>query len=95
MRIPNVRFTSNTSRLALCVGKKIKGEFRADPRLDVFDLVVVESKYGYVFPVVITDIKYSFNGSFNATYEGRVLTTAVESAIGSFVIGASTLGGAV
>lgn len=75
--------------------KKIKGEFRADPRLDVFDLVVVESKYGYVFPVVITDIKYSFNGSFNATYEGRVLTTAVESAIGSFVIGASTLGGAV
>lgn len=72
--------------------KKIKGEFRADPRLDPFDLIVVESKYGYVFPVVITDIKYSFNGSFNATYEGRELKTAVQSVLGAFVVGVSALG---
>lgn len=52
----------------------VKGEYRADPRLDVFDIVKVESsKYGLLNPVVITDIKYTYSGSFKATYAGRVL----------------------
>lgn len=53
--------------------KVVRGEFRADPRLDLFDVVTVESKYGEITPVVITNITYTFNGSFQGTYEGRVL----------------------
>lgn len=52
----------------------VRGEFRADPRLDVFDIVKVESgKYGALTPVAITNIKYSFSGSFKATYTGKIL----------------------
>ena len=52
--------------------KKVSGEFRADPRLDVFDKVKVESKYGVNEAVVITNITYEFSGSFRGKYEGRV-----------------------
>lgn len=51
----------------------ISGEFRADPRLDLYDVVTVESKYGVLSPVVITNITYTFNGSFRGSYTGRVL----------------------
>ena len=53
--------------------KTVSGEFRADPRLDLFDVVTVESKYGDLTPVVITNIKYTFNGSFHGSYTGRIL----------------------
>lgn len=62
---------------ALVTRKTISGEFRADPRLDVYDIVTVESKYGDIHPVVLTDIKYSYSGSFWATYTGRVLNSEV------------------
>ncbi len=51
----------------------VSGEFRADPRLDLFDLVTVESKFGNFSPVVITDIKYTFSGAFMGSYTGRVI----------------------
>jgi hypothetical protein len=54
--------------------KTVSGEFRADPRLDLFDVVTVESKYGTISPVAITSIKYTYNGAFLGTYTGRVLT---------------------
>lgn len=53
--------------------KTVNGEFRADPRLDVFDVVQVESKYGVISPVVITNIKYSYSGSFKGSFTGRAL----------------------
>lgn len=53
--------------------KTVSGEFRADPRLDLFDVVKVESKYGPLEPVVITNITYTYNGSFRGSYTGRVL----------------------
>lgn len=53
--------------------KTISGELRADPRLDLFDVVSVESKFGTISPVVLTGIKYTFNGAFRASYEGRVI----------------------
>ena len=53
--------------------KTVSGEFRADPRLDLYDVVTVESKYGVLTPVVITSIKYSYNGSFRGSFTGRVL----------------------
>lgn len=71
--------------------KKIKGEFRADPRLDLFDVVTVESKYGHITRVVITNMKYTFNGAFQGLYEGRVLGD-IGTRLGEFVLDVSTLG---
>lgn len=51
----------------------VSGDFRSDPRLDLFDVVKVETKYGTLTPVVITRIKYTFSGTFWGTYEGRVV----------------------
>jgi hypothetical protein len=53
----------------------IRGDFRADPRLDLFDVVTVESKYGTIHPVLITNIKYTYNGFFRGTYTGKRLVT--------------------
>ena len=60
-------------REVLTARKTVSGEFRADPRLDLFDVVVVESKYGRLEPVVITNITYTYNGSFRGSYTGRIL----------------------
>ena len=58
----------------LSTRKTVSGEFRADPRLDVFDVVAVQSdKYGELPGVALTDIKYTFGGSFRGSYTGRVL----------------------
>lgn len=54
----------------------VNGEFRADPRFDVFDVVRVESKYGSLRFVILTDIKYTYTGSFKGSYTGRVLEKA-------------------
>lgn len=53
--------------------KSINGEYRCDPRLDVFDCVTVESKFGPVSPVVITNIKYNYSGAFRGSYTGRIM----------------------
>ena len=50
----------------------ISGEYRGDPRLDLFDVVYVENKYGTVAGVVLTDIKCTFTGAFRTTYTGYV-----------------------
>lgn len=52
--------------------KNISGSYRADPRLDVFDKIRIEGKYGTNNAVVITNISYSFTGAFRGTYEGVV-----------------------
>lgn len=52
----------------------VSGEFRADPRLELFDIVKVEGKNGMIGWVLITQIKYSYNGSFHGTYKGKLLT---------------------
>lgn len=54
--------------------RSVSGEYRADPRLDLFDIVKVESKYGVIEPVAITSIKYTFNGAFAGSYAGRVIS---------------------
>lgn len=58
--------------------KTISGEFRCDPRIDLFDVLKVENKYGNVAGVIITDIKYSFSGAFRASYSGQVRGTIAE-----------------
>ena len=57
--------------------KTISGEFRADPRLDLYDVVRVEDRYGRLLTVAITNIKYTFNGSFRGSYTGRILEEEV------------------
>lgn len=60
-------------RDTLSTRKTLRGEYRADPRLDVFDIVSVQSKYGEIANVAITDINYTYSGSFKGSYVGRVL----------------------
>lgn len=54
--------------------RSVSGEYRADPRLDLFDIVRVESKYGMIEPVAITHIKYTYNGAYAGSYTGRVIS---------------------
>lgn len=55
----------------LSVKKTLSGDFRADPRLDALDKVTVTNKYASN-TVFVTDIKYTYNGVFRGSYEGRV-----------------------
>ena len=70
---------TNAARVATWVSnvlknrKMISGEFRADPRLDLYDIVRVEDRYSRLLTVAITNIKYTFNGSFRGSYTGRIL----------------------
>lgn len=52
--------------------RTLSGEYRADPTLDVFDMIAVESKYGVNNAVYITSIEYSYTGAFRGKYEGRI-----------------------
>ena len=53
--------------------KTLSGEFRADPRLDALDIVMVESKFA-TNPVVISEIEYSTTGGgFHGRFTGRVV----------------------
>jgi hypothetical protein len=54
--------------------RSVSGSYRADPRLDLFDIVQVESKYGVISPVAITNIQYTYNGAFAGSYTGRVIS---------------------
>ena len=57
--------------------QKVSGEYRGDTRLDLFDVVSVENKYGTIAGVVLTDIKYSFTGAFKVTYSGYIRGSGV------------------
>lgn len=52
--------------------QQISGEFRGDPRFDLFDMVNIESKYGTISGVVLTDIKCTFTGAFRVSYSGYI-----------------------
>jgi hypothetical protein len=49
----------------------IRGTYRSDPRLDVLDVITVESKYSQNFTAAVTEIKYDYNGAFHGEYVGR------------------------
>lgn len=54
--------------------KTLSGEYRADPRLDVMDVVAVDSKYSRN-NVIITDITYSTTGgAFRGNYVGKAVS---------------------
>ena len=64
--------------------EQVTGEYRADPRLDVFDLVNVETKYGDML-MVLTGIKYTYTGSFHAEYIARKVNVRKETLLDSDV----------
>ena len=74
-----IKDATNAERVASWVGdilknrKTISGEFRADPRMDLYDMIRVEDRYSRLLTVAITNIKYTFNGAFRGTYTGRIL----------------------
>lgn len=80
---PLVRTTEDAARIAEWIAgntnkrKILRGEFRADPRAELFDVMYVETgKKGMGVAaefVVLTNIKYTYSGSFHGTYEGYVL----------------------
>ena len=50
--------------------RELSGEFRADPRLDALDRVVNTNDFSTSI-VLVTEVKYSYNGAFRGSYEGR------------------------
>ena len=50
----------------------LSSSWRADPRLDALDIVDNENDYG-VNKVIMTEVKYSYNGAFKGSGEGRVI----------------------
>lgn len=50
----------------------LSSDWRADPRLDALDVVSNENDYN-TNNVMITNVKYSYNGAFKGTCEGRVI----------------------
>jgi hypothetical protein len=79
-RVENPLIT--TAERALVIGAWVKdylsnrkilsSEWRADPRLDVMDIISSENKFG-TDTVRMTSVKYSYAGAFRGTGEGRVI----------------------
>lgn len=59
----------------LLTGRKtISGEYRADPRMDVLDVIEVQSKYA-TNNVIITDVTYTTTGgAFRGKFTGRAVS---------------------
>jgi len=58
--------------------KVISGEYRADLRMDVLDVIMVASKYASNI-IGVTDVTYSTTGGcFKANYTGRVISANLE-----------------
>lgn len=49
----------------------VKGSYRPDPRLDILDIISVESKYSTGFVAAVTEVTYDYNGAFRGQYVGR------------------------
>lgn len=49
----------------------VRGSYRPDPRLDVLDIISIESKYSRNFVAAITEVTYEYNGAFRGRYVGR------------------------
>lgn len=75
-----VQSQSNANEVSIWIGnllnkrKTISGEWRVDPRLEVYDLIKNENKYA-INTVLVTGIEYNFSGVFKGSYEGRVIKT--------------------
>lgn len=55
--------------------RTLSGSYRADPRLDPLDMVQSQNKFANT-TVLITTVKYTWNGAFRGSYEGRGMDNA-------------------
>lgn len=55
--------------------RTLSGDYRPDPRLDPLDMVQNENKYSNS-NLLITTVKYIWNGAFRGSYEGRGVDSA-------------------
>lgn len=56
----------------MLVGRKtLNGDYRPDPRLDAADTITTQNKYA-TNTVIVTSVRYSYNGAFTGHFEGRV-----------------------
>lgn len=55
--------------------RTLTGSFRADPRLDPLDLVENENQFAKS-SVLVTEVKFTYNGAFRGSYKGRSVNTA-------------------
>ena len=84
-RVENPLIT--TAERALVVGAWVKdylsnrkilsSEWRADPRLDVMDIIRVKNNYGSSL-VRTTSVGFTYNGAFRGTGEGRILSGSLD-----------------
>ena len=56
--------------------KKISGKFRADPRIDLFDIIVIPNG-SKVSTCCVTSLNMTINGGWRGTYEAVEITTAI------------------
>ena len=76
---PLITSESDAARVANWIagnmgGRKIiRGEYRADPRLRLYDVVWVWLSPSDIRQALVTNIKYNYTGSFHGTYEGYLL----------------------
>ena len=56
----------------MCNRMMLSSSWRADPRLDALDMVNNENDYGSN-KVIMTNVKYTYNGAFRGSGEGRVI----------------------
>lgn len=55
--------------------RTLSGNYRADPRLDPLDMVQNQNRFANT-TVLITTVKYTWNGAFRGSYEGRGMDNA-------------------
>lgn len=55
--------------------RTLSGSYRADPRLDPLDIVQNQNRFANT-TVLITTVKYTWNGAFRGSYEGRGMDNA-------------------
>lgn len=55
--------------------RTLSGSYRADPRLDPLDMVQNQNKFANT-TILITTVKYTWNGAFRGEYEGRGIDSA-------------------
>lgn len=56
--------------------RKVNLEFRASPHIDALSFVRANHQFGYASNVLVTDVKYTFNGCFKGTMEGYMVESA-------------------
>lgn len=69
--VENAEAVGKWAKSILCCRNIFSGSYRPDPRVDALDIIEIDSKYGASFNVAVTDIIYSYAGSFRGEYTSR------------------------